>query len=816
MPSGLKHNHTRALWPYALLAAFVFLFFWDSFLAGKAPVMRDTVIDFLPWRMFAREAFRAGALPLWNPYSNCGQPFMAEPQSAFFYAPHALFYAFPPVTALKLWLALHYAIAAVSMYALARHWRLQAAPALMAAIGFAFGTHLIAAMEFQSLLGALVWTPLTLLLTSRLVEAWSGSRQTSPRVAAGRMIPAMLILAVVLATQYLAGHQQAFLNGALINVLFLMTACVARRDLKGLAICGAAWGAAGALALGLSMTQFLLTLQLVPESVRAMDFDPRLDQGSLHPRLLLAWLVPYFAGAPGQWAGARPFSTFEFWVGTAYIGAAPLVLATLSLARLRRGGRTAAVTWLLWAIVAFGIVMSMGKYTPVYMWCHRHLPLIDKFRWPSKFLQLAAFALPLLGAIGMQGLLEGGGRAERRLRAAIVAGWIALWGAMALAWLMRRDSPEFFARLGGLDYSANPNLFACARADFARAAVFLGIALAASVFMLAERIPARWRRGAGLAIVLVTFVNLGDGRRIQPLMPDAVYRFEPPALNRFKDEADPGRCFLNMADKMYEMYGVEDPRIFVLARKSGIGESWLPYHVYKVWGTSTLVRADYNQLLSALMLASPADPGWQRVANLVNTRHLVVAPSMRKALEGKAAMDIELYGNNQALPRAMVVDHWMTAPRGEAMELLMRPDFDIYRQIVVDRAPAGWPANHPLAAAGRLEPITRLRDAGVDAIRYGWNRVDVTARSAGRALLFLDDVHDAGWRAEVDGREVPILRANMCFRAVPLEAGGPHTVSFRYWPRQATLGLAATAATMVMMIMLAAIAWRIRSKGNQE
>jgi hypothetical protein len=47
------------------------------------------------------------------------------------------------------------------------------------------------------------------------------------------------------------------------------------------------------------------------------------------------------------------------------------------------------------------------------------------------------------------------------------------------------------------------------------------------------------------------------------------------------------------------------------------------------------------------------------------------------------------------------------------------------------------------------------------------------------ALLVVLDNHYPAWRAAVDGRDVPVWRANHTFRAIAVPAG-EHTVTFRY------------------------------------
>ena len=294
--------------------------------------MRDMFFDGLRWRQFATEAFWDGAIPLWNPRSNFGQPFIANPQSAVFYPLHWIFFLFPPVFALKLSLALHLFIAAFSMYGLMRHWRLNPAPALLSAISVAFGTYLIALLEFHSDVATMSWSPLALLLTSRLIDAWVKKNGSFSRSGLFRTSALHILgLAGVLSIQYLAGNPQPLLFSLIVVFGYTVVYSAARGDLKsGLSIVLLLF-LAGLLALCLSMPQFLLTSELLPLSIRGQGVDPGLDKASFHPLNLLTWLLPFLFGRPGYndtWWGT---TLEEYWLGASYVGIIPLILASLTL-----------------------------------------------------------------------------------------------------------------------------------------------------------------------------------------------------------------------------------------------------------------------------------------------------------------------------------------------------------------------------------------------------------------------------------------------------------------------------------------------------
>jgi hypothetical protein len=85
---------------------------------------------------------------------------------------------------------------------------------------------------------------------------------------------------------------------------------------------------------------------------------------------------------------------------------------------------------------------------------------------------------------------------------------------------------------------------------------------------------------------------------------------------------------------------------------------------------------------------------------------------------------------------------------------------------------------------------------------FGNNRIEVDCQAERPCLLFLAEQHYPGWKAEVDGKSVPVLRANGLFRAVPLAKAGSHKVVLVYRPWLLYLGAAVSAAAWLLLILL--------------
>jgi hypothetical protein len=122
---------------------------------------------------------------------------------------------------------------------------------------------------------------------------------------------------------------------------------------------------------------------------------------------------------------------------------------------------------------------------------------------------------------------------------------------------------------------------------------------------------------------------------------------------------------------------------------------------------------------------------------------------------------------------------------GEALRLVVEStDADDFGAVVVE-APAD-----PLTAPGRILGVSR----GIEELR-------VDAEAAGEALLVVRDAYWPGWRAWIDGFEVPIYAADLLVRAVPWPTGR-HTLVMRYEPREVRVGWALTALGAMAMAAL--------------
>ncbi|MCE9634926.1 MAG: YfhO family protein [Planctomycetes bacterium] len=787
----------------AAIAACVAFFLWDSLFAARAFLMRDTIYDFIPWRRFAADAAREGSVPLWNPYSRFGQPFVANPQSAFFYPPHHLFDLLPVRWALAGTIALHLFIAAAGMFALLRRFGLVASAAMLGGIVFAFGTYFTANLEFMSVMDTLAWAPLTILLVCRVGDAVRGG---SPPSALRRAARPVVLLASVVAMQVLAGQAQVLVYTAFAALVYAVAVELAER--RRAADRGAhrprtdasaprtlaLLAAAAVLAAGLSLVQLLPSLDLVPHSVRAAGVDPGLEIASMPARHLATLIFPLAFGRPGANEWWSP-SLFEFWLGCLHVGLLPLACATFAALPRCDGNRTVSrAAAASAALCVIGVLIAMGKHAPVYGLL-QSLPGTDKVRWPAKGLQLTAIGLAALAGIGFDGLLarrdaaRAAGRHADRATLILVGAWSAV--AVLVVFVGHSMGPRLFQAIAGAQIPATQSVEDFLARDFNRAATFLALASLSLGAVALCRVP---RRPAVAIALTLAFGNLFLVSRDVQFVGDAAALTPPAPLVPAPPSGLPGHVHTAYYQAGFQVYGARDAASYALAASLLAGEVGMPDRVSSTYGGDALQVARVVDVVDLLDSAPPAVR--TRLADVLAVDREIRGAPFDEILARGVDRAPKTMIRPQALPRAFVADEWLAIDdRVDAMQRLLSPGFD-FRRAAIEDGSSGAPPLPPSPAATGAGPSGR-----VTAVRPGRDRVDVDVRADRACLLVLCETWLPGWTATVDGVDTPVRRVNVIFRGVPLPAGAQR-VSFVYAPQSFRTGAIGSMIALVIALAM--------------
>jgi len=155
--------------------------------------------------------------------------------------------------------------------------------------------------------------------------------------------------------------------------------------------------------------------------------------------------------------------------------------------------------------------------------------------------------------------------------------------------------------------------------------------------------------------------------------------------------------------------------------------------------------------------------------------------------------DVKIYENLDVLPRAFVVHSAVAADDEAALAMMRDASFDPATQVVL--ATGSTDKLHTGKPVQRGDSVRIVRDTP--------ELVELAVDAAAPGYLVLTDAWYPGWQATIDGRSVPIDRADILFRALPL-AEGSHRVRFVFRPASFRMGVAISLVALLAVALAAA------------
>lgn len=389
--------------PVFWLFALAVVFLGDLLFFGKIFLSRDMLSGFFQTAVFETQGLLNGDTPFWNPYWGGGKPLIADTTSQAFYPPNILFLFFQPALAMNLFWLLHFFIGGLGMWFFCRQINVAAAAAFIAGVSFMFGTWLVAQLEFPFNGAAGVWVPWIFGMLARFHArlAADGGYPPGEIWRQRRLVGA---LALLFAVQFFANFPEMIIYPGVGYALYIIAAVISERKWRTGVTLLLFVGVSGLVGLLMTLPQIVSMWELLPYSERAGTFDSRFDMASMQPAHLLGVIFPFLGGFPGWPDKHWESGLFEYWIGAFYLGALPVVSAPFAFLDL--SGRRKIWAWVATAMILIGVLLSLGAHTPLYGWWHAHVPLMNRFRFPAKFLVLVVLGLLVLAALGIDTLLR--------------------------------------------------------------------------------------------------------------------------------------------------------------------------------------------------------------------------------------------------------------------------------------------------------------------------------------------------------------------------------------------------------------------------
>jgi hypothetical protein len=335
---------------------------------------RDAGLFTYPVTYYFRDCVWRGQWPLWNPYNNCGIPFLAQWNTLTLYPASLIYLLLPMPWSLNLYLLAHLFLAALGMYRLCHVWFGSRLGASVAALAFAWNGLTFQFLAWSCHIAALAWMPWVVLNCTRATR--EGGRQWVWAALAG-------------ACQMLAGAPETVLFTWLIVAAMAAHDVLQKKCSFGAALTRLAWIAT--LVSALAAAQLVPWLDLLAHGDRSSASGG--DAWSLPPWGLANFLVPLFHSS-GSITGVF-MQPEQQWISSYYLGILPMLLAVVAVSRGRQ-----ARTVLLAALALAAVLIAFGDAGFALGLLRRCFPILGFTRYPIKFIVMVIFCLSLLAGAG--------------------------------------------------------------------------------------------------------------------------------------------------------------------------------------------------------------------------------------------------------------------------------------------------------------------------------------------------------------------------------------------------------------------------------
>lgn len=728
------------LLPFLFLAGVLVVFFLPYANGSQIPYAGDfTGSDLtelnVPFRAVAAESIRSGHLPLITDLLAAGFPLLAEGQTGALYPFNVLtFTSLPLPLAITFGILLHLLLAATFTYWYARSLGVSRPGATLSALAFCLSGFFVFRLKHLNLINAAIWLPLALYL----IEKYRAVR-LSPS-ARGRGVSSvrfLLLLSLVFALQFLAGHPQISYITALVTFMYFLFRAPAIAGKKPLALVletAGAWVLVGLVTLSLVAIQLLPSYEFFSASSRtqltgygtAVEF-------AFHPAQLLTLLNPYTFGNPAAGSYRQDIRDFGvFWESNLYVGLLPLLLALFAF---RKRLRTDRVLQTFAVIIAFCLAIALGRYNPLFFWFWKLVPGLSLFRFPQRFILPIMLVLTVAAGMGFDLFAE-------RFKV-----WASRRPALKRSPLVVVALPVFVLLVTAIDL-------------FYYDLAYLGVMPAT---YLTEPASARFIKQDAQPLRIFSFqwpeswrqaYNLSDGWDHNPEL-----YFEHREL---------------LAPNLNALWGIAavDERGWLE------GGQLAKFLAELQWGMKGKFISVNPQTGTYVF-----DGQFQRLLGMQNVKYVLSffpitgeGLTLKKEINQPFLPPLKIYENAYVLPRAYAVfDARAIADPPPALDALFDSSFDFSKSIVLEK-PLPMPTD-PEKGSATVSTIS---------LEPQRNEFAVTFSAPG--LLFVSNAFLPGWFAEVDGQPAEILRANYAFSAVFVEAGD-HVVQFYFKPQSLAIGM---------------------------
>lgn len=461
-----------------------------------------------------------------------------------------------------------------------------------------------------------------------------------------------------------------------------------------------------------------------------------------------------------------------------YTGIIVFFLAVIGIFALWKKDRLIpplAIVSLVALLLSFG-----GNFSLLFRPMFEYFPTFNKFRAPMMALVLMQLAFPIIAAITLEKILEAWKRREHDEKQRL-AKWFSygMYVAAGLLVIFLIGRGSFSSSLAG-DIAASGKPLAqypqslkdlavsTAMNDAAICMLLAAIACALVVYLLKGKVSPL------IAGVVILVLSLFDQWRVGSRPMEVTTRDQYSNVFANHDYVD----FIKQDKGVYRILDLNEPTSNVTA--SWGMQSIAGYHAAKMRSYQDVVdvtgKANGNVIYNPFM--------W----NLLNAKYIIAdggisedqtrfnpvfqsREAAKQSQQGQPGQSTIVWENPQTLPRAFFVRSHKVQDSLQTLYAMRDGTFDPRDVVFLTTEAADF-------ASVSQNPIDSVNER-VEVVKYANENVEYKTTASAERILFISDTWYPDWTAMVDGKEVPIHKANYAFRAIKVPAG-THTVKFTY------------------------------------
>lgn len=470
------------------------------------------------------------------------------------------------------------------------------------------------------------------------------------------------------------------------------------------------------------------------------------------------------------------------------------------------------IKWAFLTTAILTMLFSLGyHFETLNGLAFKFVPFFNKFRTPEMWLIVSGFCLSTLAVIGIDQVFN---RIESTTKFKFNDFKVVGYGLVLILLTIlitqfnepkkngeQRQIASIVAQQNGLQ-ADNPQVIQYARKyvnenvekrsqllnkDTFRALLIVIIAIVLLWLSSNKKLNSSFALGALILLVCYDMLEVG-GRYI----PESIYQKETNVEQVLQSKQRAIDAFIKERARTDEGWSYRTYRLDANAFNSADQAYFYPI----VGGYNGAKLSIYQDLIERAIQNGPY--GFHTgILDMLNVKYLT-APQGNLPLDGYESVfnkdGLQVIENKNVRPKAWFADSLISVNTPEeAIDIISKPSFN--------------PSNFSVVEA----PFSTLKfdsseTRSVDILQYDNHNIEVSVDVSSNQFLVLSEIYyPAGWKAYIDGAEVPIHKTNYVLRGIEVPTG-KHKIKFEFSPRSYTLGttLAWTGNGLILLLGLIA------------